>query len=41
MRLMRITTRDAFQPDNLHPTAQAQPALLNYIRGGLKPLSRP
>ena len=30
--------RDAFQADNLHPTAAAQPALLNYVWPALLPL---
>lgn len=29
---------EQFQTDNLHPTAQAQPHILNTVRRGLKPL---
>jgi acyl-CoA thioesterase-1 len=30
--------RDAFQDDNLHPTAAAQPRLLDHVWGALEPL---
>ena len=29
---------DYFQPDNLHPTAPAQPLILDHVWSGLKPL---
>ncbi len=32
--------RESFQPDNLHPTAEAQPVLLDNVWKGLKPLLR-
>jgi acyl-CoA thioesterase-1 len=31
---------NAFQPDGLHPTAAAQPKLLDYVWPALKPLLR-
>ena len=31
-------TRDSFQADNLHPNAAAQPAILDHVWRGLKPL---
>jgi acyl-CoA thioesterase-1 len=33
-----VDRRDLFQPDNLHPTAQAQPIILDNVWKGLAPL---
>ncbi len=33
--------RDYYQPDNLHPTAEAQPLLLDNVWKALKPMLRP
>ena len=35
-----VEKRESFQPDNLHPTAEAQPVLLDNVWKGLKPLLR-
>jgi acyl-CoA thioesterase-1 len=32
------TDREAFQADNLHPTAAAQPLLMQHVLAALKPL---
>ena len=34
------TTTDAFQPDGLHPTASAQPKILDHVWPALQPLIR-
>jgi acyl-CoA thioesterase I len=35
-----VRARDAFQADNLHPTAAAQPAILDHVWTGLQPMLR-